>query len=315
MVDLSNLKELAPLYLSQRRKFGYKYGKFEMRVYPYLDFLESQGKKHISLSSVLEWRSYRNPISNSGFAGIYGYIRGLSIWANHIDDRNEVLPTGFFGGSSTRANVYFYSTEDINGLMKAALARPSRFGLRGFTTHAFIGLLATTGLRIEEALELDDGDVDLDNCLVTIRETKSRYSRVIPIQRSTKEALSLYKTVRDVKAYRLNKKSNSFFMSERGTRPSACRYRLHVYHAMDKIGLRKRISAAEYTTGPRVHDFRHSFAIRTMINWYEEGLNPNDEILKLTNFLGHTHARDTYWYLEAVPELLHYVVKRMEGTS
>lgn len=313
MVSSLNLRNLAIQYVSQRRAFGFQYRQFELKVFPYLEFLELRGERFISVSTVLDWRSHRSPISNPAFANIYRYIRGFSVWANHLDERNQLLPTGLFGEVGKRAKIHFYSTAEIKGMMHSALNRPSRFHLRRFTVSTFIGLLATTGIRIQEALRLDDGDVDLDKGIISIRESKSRYHRVIPIQKSTMDALSLYRSMRDLKSYRLGRKTKSFLMSERGTRPSGCLIRLHVYHSMADIGLRQQKSQAKFTDGPRIHDFRHSFAVRTMINWYEQGLNPYDEILKLTHFLGHTHIRDTYWYLEAVPELLHYVVQQSEG--
>ena len=75
-----------------------------------------------------------------------------------------------------------------------------------------------------------------------------------------------------------------------------------------QIGLR----AVEATCGPRLHDFRHRFAVRTLLRWYRNGDDPRRRLSVLSTYLGHAHVTDTYWYLTGTPELLGAAAKRLE---
>lgn len=313
MVEVLNLRDLAKLYLSERRKSGYVFQKFENNVASYLDHLSNIGAVHISIASVLSWRSSLPKTRNETFAGKYGNIRKLSVWANYIDDRNEVLPTGLFGSTHSRANIYFYPKDEIKRMIFKIGKQPSRFGLKNKTAATIIGILATTGMRISEVLALNDEDINLNKQTIYIKESKNSYERVLPFQKGTKETFQNFRELREDKSKVISRRTNSFFMSERGLRISESAARHNIYDAMSLIGLRKRFSARKYSKGPRIHDFRHTFAIRTMITWYDNGLDPNHEMLALTNYLGHTHIKYTNWYLENVPELMQRALERAES--
>ena len=78
------------------------------------------------------------------------------------------------------------------------------------------------------------------------------------------------------------------------------------------IGLRPTQKNRRHGRGPRIHDLRHTFAVRTLLNWYRHSANPAQEMLKLSTYLGHADPANTYWYIEAVPELLRLAAKRVE---
>jgi len=174
------------------------------------------------------------------------------------------------------------------------------------TTHR-LRLIAVTGLRINEALKLNDNDVDLHTAVLTVKTGKTRRLRYIPITESTVDQLLLYRTVRD---RFLGHSSSNFFLQENGTCPTDCTARYNFALVCQRLGLRKPQKFYKYGTGPRIHDLRHTFAVRTIINWYKKGLNADDEMMKLSTYLGHLNPMHTYWYIEAVPELLQLASER-----
>ena len=175
------------------------------------------------------------------------------------------------------------------------------------------GLLAATGLRVSEALALDDADLALDIDLLTIRRTKFGKSRIVPVHRSTTEALTQYAETRDRLLRR--RRTPAFFASERGTRLGGDNTR-HTFALVSRqTGLRTPPAGCRHGHGPRLHDLRHRFAASTLITWYRAGRDVERELPKLATYLGHVHVNDTYWYLEAVPELLQLAAARVTGPT
>jgi integrase len=171
------------------------------------------------------------------------------------------------------------------------------------------GLLAATGLRIGEALNLDVADVDLRDGVLTIRKAKFGKSRFVPLHESTRLALTRYAELRERALPR--RTHAAFFVTERGMR---------IRHAMAEwtfakvscaIGLRAPAPRGCTGRGPRLHDMRHRFAAARLIEWYRAGLDVERELPKLATYLGHVHVRYTYWYIEAVPELLQLATERL----
>jgi integrase len=166
-------------------------------------------------------------------------------------------------------------------------------------------LLAVSGLRISEALNLQTEDVDLKAGVLTIRRAKFGKSRLVPIHPSTRKVLSDYASRRD---RFLTKRPVTFFASGRGTRLQGADVRRAFYSLSRQIGLR----GASDSHGPRLHDFRHRFAVETLVQWYRSGQDVERRLPVLSTYLGHVHVADTYWYLSACPELMGLAVKRFE---
>ena len=157
-----------------------------------------------------------------------------------------------------------------------------------------------------EALKLSQDDVDLKTGILTVRETKFRKSRLLPVHPTTIRALKHYGKFRDF--YHQGMKREVFFLTEMGISPN---YRQVLYIFMK---LRRLLGWTNTDKrSPRIHDFRHTFAVRRLLKWYEEGANLDQKILALSTYLGHAQVTDTYWYLSAVPELLALVSKRFEN--
>ena len=180
-------------------------------------------------------------------------------------------------------------------------------GLRAPTFTTLFGLLVATGMRVNEALGLDRPDVDLELGILHIRRGKFGKSRYVPVHPSTVEALKKYAETRD----RLFPASliRSFFISERRRRITGPTAEYTFAKLCQRIGL--RAGAKGRGRGPRLMDMRHRFAVRTLIHWYRSGLDVERELPKLSTYLGHVHVNHTYWYVEAVPELLQLATNRL----
>jgi integrase len=198
-----------------------------------------------------------------------------------------------------------YSNDEIWKLLQAARQLPSAHGLRGPTYYCLLGLLTVTGLRISEARNLKTEDVDLQEGLLTIRGTKFGKSRLVPIHPSTRAVLTDYASRRD---RCLARRPDTFFVSGRGTRLDGAEIRRTFYLLSRHVGLR----GPSDSHGPRLHDFRHRFAVETLIRWYRSGQDIERRLPILSTYLGHVHVADTYWYLTGCPELMGLAVKRFE---
>jgi integrase len=234
-------------------------------------------------------------------------IRVFARWLQGLDSRHEVPPASLIPYRLRRTRPYIYSGDEIQRIIQAAAKLPSIYGLRSLTFSTFFGLVAVTGMRISEAIMLDVGDVDLVAGVVTIRHGKLGKARYNPISDSTKARLSDY-----VKERRrlLGGQQDAFFLSEQGTRLTDCCVRYNFAVVCQQIGLRPAQLFHRHGRGPRIHDLRHTFAVHTLLNWYRTGKDAAREMIKLTTYLGHCNPAHTYWYIEAVPELLQLASQR-----
>ncbi len=209
------------------------------------------------------------------------------------------------------ALVTYHQDADIDRLLEAARQLPSPMGLRGLTYATLFGLLAVTGLRISEALALDDADVQRTEARLTIRRSKFGKSRLTPLHASTIERLAVYARTRDRVFPR--RVSPAMFLSEQGTRVTIWAAEYTFAKVSGQIGLRPPMHGHRHGHGPRLHDLRHRFAIRTLVRWYRAGLDVDPLLPLLATYLGHVHVHETYWYLEAVPELLALATERLRN--
>ncbi len=236
-------------------------------------------------------------------------VRQFGAWLSAFDPRTEVPPKRLLNARHRRSKPYIYTEQEIEHLMIEAALLPSPMGLRALTYVTLIGLLAVTGIRPGEVVALNLSDVDLKNGILVIRQTKFGKSRFVPIDDSTCSALLDYANRRNNFYTRFQ--TNSFFVSERGTRLSLGSARRTFAKVSCAVGLRTAKDGCRIGRGPRLQDFRHTFATRRIIKWYQAGLDVNRELPKLTSYLGHSNVSHTYWYIEAVPELLQLASEHM----
>jgi integrase/recombinase XerD len=219
-----------------------------------------------------------------------------------------VPPPGLLPDRYRRRPPYIYRDQEVARLVRAAARLPSSGGLRAHTYTTLFGLLAATGLRLSEALALDRDDVDLRAGVLAVRRTKFGKSRFVPVHDSTRQALRRYVAQRDGRIP--HPASPAFLLSDRGTRVTQCSARYNFVVVSRAIGLRPPARGHAHGRGPRLHDLRHRLAARTLVRWYREGREVERELPKLATYLGHVHVADTYWYIEAVPELLRLATER-----
>jgi integrase len=234
-------------------------------------------------------------------------VRRFAAWRRVTDPRTEVPPDGLLPYRYCRNPPYIYTDEEIERLIAAAAELPSANGLKACSYSTLFGLLSVTGLRVSEALMLDRADVDLAQGILSIRRTKFGKSRLVPVHRSTGDVLESY----DEQRTRVfpHPATPAFFLSERGGRITEWSARYTFAKLSQRIGL--RAAAKGHGRGPRIHDMRHRFAARTLLQWYRTGVDVERELPRLATYLGHVHVNETYWYLEAVPELLQLATKRL----
>lgn len=235
-----------------------------------------------------------------------GTIRSFARFRVLIDPATEIPPVGLLGRVPRRRRPHIYSDEEICALLRQAGQLRPRGGLRSRTYAAFFSLLFSTGLRLSEACSLTCKDVDLVRGLLMIRGSKFRKSRWVPLHPSVTQALERYARNRD--AVVPVDAAGFFFRTERVPRLTIA--------AVEKTfaRMRRRLgwSAQGRARRPRIHDARHTFAVRRLLRWYEDAADVGQRILALSTYLGHAKVTDTYWYLTGVPELMAIASRRFE---
>jgi integrase/recombinase XerD len=309
---MSPLRDELDRYLSVRRSLGYDLTTTERVLKHFVTFAEMQSAEHISTGLFLKWQQSFGRANRRTWATRLGMVRLFAQWLQGLDPAHEVPPRGLLPYQTRRSRPYIYSADEIANIVAAAAELPSIYGLRGLTFSTLFGLIAATGLRISEALALNADDVDLETGVLTIRRGKLGKARLVPIDGSVTQRLRTYAAERD---RLLGFAPQSFFATERGTRPDDCSARANFAFVCQRLGLRRAQRFGRHGRGPRIHDLRHTFAARTIIGWYRTGQDPAREMIKLTTYLGHTKPENTYWYIEAVPELLELAAQRITGTS
>ncbi len=291
-------------YVSMRQGLGYKYEHQARRLADFVSFMERHKATTITTKLAVAWATLPAD-RHASWALRLTDVRGFARHLTTINPDTEVPPIGMLPPLK-RAKPYVYSDAEIDALLAAALALPPENGLRRWTYHYLFGLIAVTGIRLSEAIGIHRNDVDLNDGVLTIRQGKFGKSRLVPLHATTSAALRGYAGRRD--AHIGSDSGSHFFVAERGGR-LLHQYVHRVFWRLSReIGLR---GPGDHT-GPRIHDFRHSFAIQTLIGWHREGLDVEQRLPSLSTYLGHICVRDTYWYLSACPELMEAAVQRFD---
>ena len=309
---MSDLSDALTQYLAVRRTLGRVDRLVSSLLRHFVAFVDHAGSPFITTELVRQWALQPTGAHPSTWAGRLVIARRFAVWRQASDPRTEVPPADLVGQRYRRKPPQRYQDQEIVSLIQRAGALPSAKHLRGRTYATLFGLLAVTGLRINEALHLDRSDVDLDTGVLLIRRTKFGKSRFVPIHPTTQAALRAYSETRDRHFTRWT--TPAFFLSERGTRITEWIARYTFAVVSRTVGLRPPTRDRRHGHGPRLQDLRHRFAAQTLISWYRAGVDVERELPKLSTYLGHVHTADTYWYLEAIPELLQLAADRVTHT-
>jgi integrase/recombinase XerD len=297
-------------YLTVRRSLGYKLGTAERVLRRFVDFAETEGASHVTTALFLRWQDAFGAAGRQTWAARLGMVRLFAQWLHGLDPSHDVPPCGLVPSRYRRMRPYVYSEAEIATIVAEAARLPSIYGMRGLTCSTLFGLIAVAGLRLGEALGLDTGDVDLEGSVLRIRCGKRGKERLLPLADSVVDRLRGYAGERD---RLLGRTPEPFFVGCGGERLGDCSARYNFALVGQRIGLRDPQRYGRHGRGPRIHDLRHSFAARTIVAWYRTGKDPAREMIKLTTYLGHASPDHTYWYIEAVPELLELASARVTG--
>jgi len=291
-------------YLSTRRAMGYKLTQDGRLLHQLAAYLGSIGAEHLTIGDALSWATERSDAAPAWRAGRLSIVRSFARYLVALDPATEIPPVGLLPEPSHRVVPYIYSDDDIVRIIQEAGRLAP--GHRADTYQTLIALMAATGMRVGEIVRLDRDDVDLDDAIVTIRNTKFGKSRQVPVHPTTAEALLGYARRRDER--RPKPKSPSFFTSSIGTRL----LRDNISTVFPRLVRAAGLAAPPGRRQPRAHDLRHTFAVRCVIGWYRAGLDVHQRLPLLSTYLGHIDPATTYWYLSAVPELIELVAERLE---
>lgn len=308
---MSTIRDSMVQYVAVRRALGSSFHEPALALDHFVDLLEREGSEFITTDLALRWAMEPKHVEHATWGRRLSQVRGFAKWLNAADIRNEIPPKRLLDSRRRRNAPHIYTEQEIELLMGQAAQLHSRTGMRAQTYSTLIGLLVATGLRPGEAIRLDRADVDLVNGILSIRESKFGKSRFVPIEESTRVALERYSLYRDqLFSLRL---SEAFLVGESGKRLNACSARSMFVRMSRAVGLRATRQDGRDGRGPRLQDFRHSFATGRLVQWYRAGLDVSRELPKLATYLGHVDVGVTYWYIEAVPELLQLAAKYLDG--
>lgn len=306
---MSAIRDALAQYVSLRRALGTQLKEPARTRAHFMEFLEAEGAEFITSELALRWAMQPQRVQRATWARRLSMVRRFAAWLSTIDARTETPPRRLLAARRRRNKPHIFTEPESGRLMAEAGQLASPTGLRALTYTTLIGLLTATGLRPGEALALDGSDVDLENGILAIRQTKFGKSRFVPIVDSTRAALLDYAKQRDELCPR--RRTEAFLVSERGDRLQCCTARRTFARISCAVGLRTMTGSRRVGRGPRLQDFRHCFATRKLIEWYRAGLDVGRELPKRATYLGHVDVSHTYWYLEAVPELLQLATERL----
>ena len=290
-------------YLKTRRALGFKLKREGALLPDFVTYLEKHGRTFITTAAALAWATQPRGVHPNWWSARLVLVRGFAKYLQTIDSRTEVPPLDHLPHRRIRSTPYVYAPEDITALLSATDTLSA--SLKRMTYKTLLGLLAVTGMRMGEAISLDDVDFDRRGSLLVIRNAKFGKSREVPLHSSTVKALDRYLHERNRLVPR--RTAPSLFVSVRGSRLISQNVHETFLELIYAAGLGDRRPRR-----PRIHDLRHTFAISTVLTWYRQDLDVQARLPLLSTYLGHIGPSSTYWYLTAVPELLEAATIRLE---
>jgi integrase/recombinase XerD len=289
-------------YLTLRRGLGFALGRHGHDLQDFVAFLDAAGAERVTVDLAVAWVRSKEQWKPITVDFRMSAVRGFADYLHAIDPATEVPPAGLLSAPRRRPAPHVYSPAEITDLLDAAAGLKPQLRAATFTT--LLGLLTVTGMRLGEARALTRHDVALEDGLLIIRHAKFDRMRLVPLHATTAAALRRYALTRDLLCP--EPRTDRFFVSSAGGELNGSAVDQAFRALTTAVGLR------EDGTGPRVHDLRHTFAVRTLIDWQRDGVDISTHLPVLSTYLGHVEPKNTYWYLSAVPELMHAAAARLE---
>jgi integrase len=305
---MNTLRQATHEYLSMRRALGFKLRAAGPRLLDFVNFMEQHRASYITNQLALTWAQQSPTVQPSTWSQRLSFVRGFARYRSATDPRTQIPPESLLPFRAQRARPYYYSDDEIQSLLRTALKLSgSHYQLRPWLYHALFGLLSVSGMRLGEVCNLELQDLDLKTAVLTVRGAKFGKSRLLPLHTSTCNVLADY-LARRQRFWAARSHSSYLFVSSRGNRLDGADIRRTFYTLSRQIGLRGLTDSQ----GPRIHDLRHRFAVKSLLHWYRAGEDAERRLPILSAYLGHVHVADTYWYLSAWPELMGEAMRRLE---
>ncbi len=296
-------------YIAYRRNLGFELKTHTPMLLQFARFAGKEKQNRLTVALATQWTRTSESQTPITWGRRIDVLRGFAKYCQRFETDTEVPPQDLFGPTHRRLIPHIYTEEELLELLAAADGLSPINGLRPATCRTVFGLLASSGLRISEAVKLTSADIDLTVGVLTIRETKFRKSRLVPLHPTVTAALISYAQLRD--RIVTKHKSDRFFLLDNG-KPANQRGILYALHALCKeLGWQPRGDYSHH----RLHDLRHTFIVRSTLSFYQKGIDINRAMLALSTYVGHAKVADTYWYLTGIPELMNIAAERFHQYS
>lgn len=297
----------AEKYLAYRRSLGFALRSAGSVLLDFATFADQvQPGRCLTTDLVVRWATGSEQHSIRYRAERLSIVRGFARFLVAHDGEGEVPDMRVLPGGVRRNQPHIYTDEQLRELLRAVGSLPPAHSLRPRVYETLFGLLASTGLRISEALALRQQDVDLERFVLRIRETKFRKSRLVPIHDTVAAHLQSFAARRDREP---DARTSEWFLVGRHGRP--------LPYSTVRTTFRKIVVQLGWQSNgtlprPRIHDLRHTFACRRILQWYREDVDVDHALASLSTYMGHGKLTDTYWYLSASGALLGIANDRFE---
>jgi len=290
-------------YLAMRRSLGFKLQKHEPVLREFLRFFATQKASYLTAKLALQWARKPQHTDPAWWTTRLSILHGFATYWKTVDARTEIPYRHVLIRQYKRPTPFIYTDQQIIQILDSTRQLSSKDNL---TYWALFGLLRVTGMRVGEALALNNADVDLDEGTITVQNAKLNTSRLLSLHSTTQAALKQYVTKRNRQF--TCRRDTPFFVTRKASRPLYTTVRRIYRRVLFDLGIRK----PGQHKGPRIHDLRHTFAVRSLVSFYEQGQDIDAKIHALSTYLGHTSLSRTYWYLTAIPELMGLALSRLE---
>lgn len=307
MTGSTPLADYSRDYLNLRRLMGHRLERHDRLLAGFLTELAAAGQDAITADAAIRWACAPTDAAPRWWAARLSVVRGLAEYIHSREPgRAETIPADAIPARVTRSVPYIYTPGQVRALMDAALALQPV--IRGMSVATIIGLMAATGLRISECLALNIADVDTVSNVLAVTG-KRRRPRLVPIDPTTCVALTDYRHAATRLAARPDREA--LFLTSRGSRPHAGNVEVAFRGVAVALGYAPRPGGR----APRLHDLRHTFSTDTLVRAHRDGADVDATIGVLATYLGHVSPASSYWYLQAVPELLNLAADKVTAAQ
>jgi len=292
-------------YLAYRHSLGFELTNEAGILKQFAKFADQTGTQGpLHRGALVEWARTSKRSAPITWGRRLEVVRGFAHYWQRFDPTSEIAPSDWFGPPHRRLIPHIYTEAEILTLMEATAQLTPPNGLRPATCRTIFGLLASTGVRISEATKLSRSDVDLDNAVLIIREAKFHKSRLVPFDPSVTVALRSYERLRNKIV--LHAASDRFFLFDNGRAATQRDIRYVLRGLCERLGWQPRGDYEHH----RLQDMRHTYIVRSILRFYQQGIEIDRAVVALSTYVGHAHVADTYWYATGIPELMNIAAER-----